>query len=202
MKTRLVGEGALLVETEGPAQAQALRRLLLKQAIPDLCELIPGQDSLLIVVDPLRTDPEALAATLPEVPEAALSSTPHQHEFTVQYTGEDLQPLSRMLGIEPEELVRRHTAPVYTVAFLGFAPGFAYLTGLDESLKLPRRADPRTRVPAGSVAVADGYTGIYPQSTPGGWHILGRCDAALFDPQRASPALLAPGDSVRFKALP
>jgi KipI family sensor histidine kinase inhibitor len=102
----------------------------------------------------------------------------------------------------PEELVRRHTAPLYDVAFLGFVPGFPYLTGLDPALRLPRRAHPRTRVPAGSVAMADGYTGIYPQETPGGWHILGRCAARLFDAARAQPALLMPGDRVRFMAEP
>jgi KipI family sensor histidine kinase inhibitor len=127
---------------------------------------------------------------------------PQRHEFGVRYDGEDLQSMARMLDLEAAELVRRHAAAEYTVAFLGFAPGFAYLTGLDEALKLPRRADPRTRVPAGSVAVADGYTGIYPLATPGGWHILGRCEAMLFDPGRTTPALLSPGDLVRFKALP
>lgn len=202
MKVRAVGEGALLVETAGPAEAQALRRALLKRDIPGLKELIPGQDSLLIAVDPLRTDMEALAAGLPEPGALGATPAPHRHEFGVRYGGEDLQPVARMLDLEPAELVRRHTAVEYTVAFLGFAPGFAYLTGLDEVLKLPRRADPRTRVPAGSVAVADGYTGIYPRATPGGWHILGRCEALLFDPARTMPALLSPGDLVRFKALP
>jgi KipI family sensor histidine kinase inhibitor len=202
MKSRLVGDSALLVETAGPAEAQALRRALLDRHVPGLRELIPGQASLFIAVDPLRTDLEALAVRLPELGGDAPEPAPRRHEFRLRYAGEDLQAVAKMLDLSPEELVRRHTAPDYTVAFLGFAPGFAYLTGLDEGLRLPRRADPRTRVPAGSVALADGYTGIYPQATPGGWHIIGHCDAVLFDPARATPALLAPGDQVRFKALP
>lgn len=202
MKVRLVGDSALLVETADPAEAQALRRALLARHVPGLRELIPGQASLFVAVDPLRTDLEELAARLPEPGTGVAEAAPRRHEFKVRYEGEDLQAVAKMAGLTPEELVRRHTAPDYSVAFLGFVPGFAYLTGLDESLKLPRRADPRTRVPAGSVAVADGYTGIYPRATPGGWHIIGHCEAALFDPERDTPALLGPGDQVRFKALP
>ncbi|MFI4921043.1 MAG: allophanate hydrolase subunit 1, partial [Gammaproteobacteria bacterium] len=92
--------------------------------------------------------------------------------------------------------------PVYEVAFLGFSPGFAYLTGLDPKLQLPRLATPRTRTPEGAVAMAGEFTGIYPQATPGGWQVLGLTTAKLFDATRASPALFAPGDQVRFKVLP
>ncbi len=203
MKTRFMGDSALLVETDDPAGAQALRRVLLRGSMPGLREIIPGQSSLLIAADPLRVDLDALAARLPELMrDAAPPAAPRQHEFAVNYTGEDLALAARLTGMDVEEVVRRHTAPLYTVSFLGFTPGFAYLDGLDGRLKLPRRADPRVRVPAGSVAIADGYTGIYPQATPGGWHILGRCEAALFDAQRPSPALLAPGDRVRFREIP
>jgi KipI family sensor histidine kinase inhibitor len=194
-----MGEGGLLVETDDAAEAHALRRDLLQRRIPGLRELIPGYASLLIVVDPLSMDLDALAAGLP--PKAsAISSVSREHEFRVHYDGEDLMPVAKRLGLEAEELVRRHVAPVYTVAFLGFAPGFPYLTGLDPALRLPRLAQPRTSVPAGSVAMADEFTGIYPQATPGGWHILGRCEAKLFDASRADPALLSPGDRVRFQA--
>jgi KipI family sensor histidine kinase inhibitor len=197
-----MGDSALLVETDGAAEAQALRGALLRESLPGLRELIPGQASLLILADPLLMDLEDLASRIPVLSHTPPPATPREHEFTVSYAGEDLRGCARALDMEAQELVRRHTAPIYTVAFLGFAPGFAYLTGLDPSLRLPRRAEPRTRVPAGSVAVADGFTGIYPQATPGGWHILGHCEAPLFDVTRASPALLAPGDRVRFEALP
>ena len=201
MKTRFMGEGGLLVETVDAAQAHTLRRVLLQRRIPGLRELIPGYASLLIVADPLSVDMDALAASLPEQLDAG-SRVGREHEFTVRYQGEDLGTAAKSLGLEPAELVRRHTAAVYSVAFLGFAPGFPYLTGLDPALRLPRRAQPRTLVPAGSVAIADEFTGIYPEATPGGWHILGHCEARLFDSARAEPALLAPGDRVRLKALP
>jgi KipI family sensor histidine kinase inhibitor len=201
MNVRLMGEGAVLVEVEDCSEAHALRRSLLDAPLPGVRELIPGQASLLIVADPLILDLSSVAARLPSITHT--SPAPGQlHEFAVVYDGEDLGPVAKQLGMAPEELVRRHTAPLYDVAFLGFVPGFPYLTGLDPALRLPRRARPRTRVPAGSVAMADGYTGIYPQETPGGWHILGRCAARLFDAARARPALLMPGDRVRFMAEP
>jgi KipI family sensor histidine kinase inhibitor len=198
MNLRPMGEGAVLVEVEDCAEAHALRRALLDAPLPGVRELIPGQASLLIVADPLILDLRSVAARLPAIAHTS-PATGRLHEFTVAYEGEDLDPVAKQLGMAPEELVRRHTAPLYDVAFLGFVPGFPYLAGLDPALRLPRRARPRTRVPAGSVAMADGYTGIYPQETPGGWHILGRCAVRLFDAARAQPALLMPGDRVRFK---
>lgn len=201
MKTRFMGEGGLLVETADAAEAHALRRSLSQRRIPGLRELIPGYASLLIVVDPLSTDMDALAASLPAEMDPGSRSV-REHEFMVRYHGVDLESVAKHLGMEAEELVRRHAAPTYTVAFLGFAPGFPYLTGLDPALRLPRLSRPRTQVPAGSVAIADEFTGIYPQATPGGWHVLGSCEARLFDATRAEPALLAPGDRVSFKVVP
>jgi KipI family sensor histidine kinase inhibitor len=200
MKTHLMGDSAMLVETQGPSEAQVLRRGLLRQAIPGLRELVPGQASLLIVVDPLLADLEALATRLPAMGEVGASAAPRQHEFIVEYSGEDLASVAKLSGMDAAEVVRRHASASYEVAFLGFAPGFAYLTGLDPALRMPRRSEPRTRVPAGSVAIADGFTGIYPQVSPGGWHILGHCTVTLFDAMSTEPALLAPGDRVRFKA--
>lgn len=202
MKLHFMGEAALLVETEDAAQAQALRRALLELAVPGLLELVPGQASLLISADPLMADLDALAARLPGVVTATQPGKSREHEFLTDYSGADLAAVAKLAGLEPAEVVRRHTAATYEVAFLGFAPGFAYLTGLDPQLRLPRRAEPRTRVTAGSVAIADSFTGIYPQTSPGGWHILGHCAAQLFDATRSDPALLAPGDRVRFKAQP
>ncbi|HEY1772311.1 MAG TPA: 5-oxoprolinase subunit PxpB [Gammaproteobacteria bacterium] len=194
-----MGDGAVLVEVEDHTQAHALRRALLDAPLVGVRELIPGQCSLLIVVDPLILDLNTVAARLPAI--ARAPSAPEQlHEFSVVYDGEDLATVAKQVGMTEEEVVRRHTAPLYEVAFLGFVPGFPYLTGLDPGLRQPRRSRPRTRVPAGSVAVADGYTSIYPQATPGGWHIIGRCPVRLFDATRAEPALLMPGDRVRFTA--
>lgn len=203
MNVRPMGDSALLVETGSSATAQELRRVLLEQSLPGLRQLVPGQDTLLIVVDPLLTDLDALARRLPELARRpAQPSAPRQHEIPVHYDGTDLGAAARQLGMEAAELVRRHTAVLYTVAFLGFTPGFPYLTGLDPLLRLPRHLDPRTKVPAGSVAVAGEFCGIYPAATPGGWNVLGRSELRLFDPTRVSPALFVPGDRVRFKALP
>ena len=115
--------------------------------------------------------------------------------------GEDLDAAANELGIAPAELIARHAEATYTVAMIGFAPGFPYLSGLDPTLALPRLATPRTRVPAGSVAIGGAQTGIYPRESPGGWRLLGRTPLRLFDPQRDPPSLLAPGDRVRFVAI-
>ncbi len=115
--------------------------------------------------------------------------------------GPDLFSLARERGIPPEEVVRRHAAAEYTVAFLGFSPGFAYLSGLPAELAVPRRASPRPRVPAGSVAIGGAYTAIYPEETPGGWTLIGRSPVRLFDAAASPPALLKPGDRVSFEAI-
>jgi len=202
MRVRHFGDGALLAETEDAAAAQALRAELLAEAIPGMRELIPGFRSLLVTADPFATDLEAMAQRLQRRAPPKLSpSVPRLHEFTLSYDGEDLASLARDKMMEVQEVVRRHSAPLYTVAFLGFAPGFPYLTGLDPALHTPRRASPRLRVAAGSVAIASEFCGIYPQAMPAGWHVLGHTDVALFDPDRDPPALLAPGDQVRFRAL-
>jgi KipI family sensor histidine kinase inhibitor len=106
----------------------------------------------------------------------------------------------RLTGLDRDEVVARHTAVDLVVAFLGFTPGFPYLVGLDPALHVPRRPTPRTRVPAGAVGLAGAQTGVYPRSSPGGWQLIGRTTAVLFDPGREPPALLAPGDRVRFVA--
>ncbi|NOT89523.1 MAG: 5-oxoprolinase subunit PxpB [Lysobacter sp.] len=115
--------------------------------------------------------------------------------------GEDLEAAATELGIAPAELIARHGEATYTVAMIGFAPGFPYLGGLDPTLALPRLATPRTHVPAGSVAIGGAQTGIYPRESPGGWRLLGRTPLRLFDARRDPPSLLAPGDRVRFVAI-
>jgi KipI family sensor histidine kinase inhibitor len=125
-------------------------------------------------------------------------------EIPVCYGGEcgpDIAAVAEHAGLLRDAVIARHTAAEYTVAMLGFAPGFPYLLGLDPSLQMPRRATPRTRVPAGSVAIGGAQTGIYPRELPGGWHLIGRTPLVLFDPQRELPCLLAPGDRVRFHAI-
>ena len=203
MNLRYMGDAALLVETRDGNEAQQLRRALAAEVIPGLRQMVPGHSSLLIAVDPLVTDLDALAERLPSLlrtPEPA--PAPKLHEIGVRYGGDDLEAVAAELSMGAEEVVRRHSAPIYSVAFLGFTPGFAYLTGLDPKLVLPRLASPRTHTPEGAVALAGEFTGIYPQATPGGWRVLGLSTAKLFDPARSAPAVLAPGDRVRFKVKP
>lgn len=126
-------------------------------------------------------------------------------EIPVRYGGAhgpDLEALAEARGLTAEAVVALHTAPEYVVHFVGFMPGFAYLGGLDARLATPRRDVPRTVVPAGSVGIGGVQTGVYPVASPGGWHLIGRTEVALFDPSREPAALLAAGDRVRFRALP
>jgi KipI family sensor histidine kinase inhibitor len=131
----------------------------------------------------------------------ALGSDAQTLEIPVRYGGRDgpdLEQVAASLGLSPQEVVRRHAAPSYRIFVLGFAPGFAYLGPLPPELRLPRRAEVRQRVPAGSVAIAGEQTAVYPFETPGGWHILGRTELVLWDPAADPPALLRPGGRVRF----
>jgi KipI family sensor histidine kinase inhibitor len=200
MKVRVAGERGLLVEVENLETVHRLHAALRELDPPGIVELVPAYRTVLIVADPGEAEAlDDLAARLPhlELPpaEAVAGETV---EIPVSYDGEDLPEVAGLTGLEPEEVVRRHTAPEYTVAFLGFSPGFPYLVGLDPALEVPRRDTPRTSIPAGSVGLAGNQTGIYPTASPGGWQLIGRTDVTLFDPARDPPALLAPGTRLRF----
>ena len=200
MKVRVAGERGLLVEVEDLEMVHRLHAALRGLDPPGVVELVPAYRTVLIVADPGQAEAlDDLAARLPglELPpaEAVAGETV---DIPVRYDGEDLPEVAGLTGLEPEEVVRRHTAPEYTVAFLGFSPGFPYLVGLDPALQVPRRDTPRTSIPAGSVGLAGNQTGIYPTATPGGWQLIGRTEVTLFDPARDPPALLAPGTRLRF----
>jgi KipI family sensor histidine kinase inhibitor len=200
VRVRPAGERGLLVEVEGLETVHRLHAALRALAPPGVVELVPAYRTVLIVAEPGRAGVlDELAATLPELElppaEAVAGETV---EVPVRYDGEDLPEVARLTGLEATEVVRRHTAPTYTVAFLGFSPGFPYLVGLDPALEVPRRDTPRTSIPAGSVGLAGGQTGIYPTASPGGWRLIGRTEIRLFDPGRDPPALLAPGARLRF----
>jgi KipI family sensor histidine kinase inhibitor len=200
VNVRVAGERGLLVEVEDLATVHRLHAALRELDPPGVVELVPAYRTVLIVADPGQAEAlDDLAARLPglELPpaEAVAGETV---EVPVRYDGEDLPEVAGLTGLEPEEVVRRHTAPEYTVAFLGFSPGFPYLVGLDPALEVPRRDTPRTSIPAGSVGLAGNQTGIYPTATPGGWQLIGRTEVTLFDPARDPPALLAPGTRLRF----
>jgi KipI family sensor histidine kinase inhibitor len=190
-----LADGASLLELPN-AEALELAAALCADPPAGLFEAVPGARTLLLLFDPDLFDPSSLQrarrAALPE---------PRLLRLRAVYDGPDLAELSVHSGLAASELVRLHTAAVHTVAFLGFAPGFAYLAGAPRELAVPRLRTPRVRVPAGSLAVADGYSGVYPAQTPGGWRLIGRVAERMFDPAASPPALLRPGDRVRFEAV-
>ncbi|MGH3434899.1 MAG: 5-oxoprolinase subunit B family protein [Sciscionella sp.] len=199
MLVRRCGESAVLVEFDHLELVLGLLRELRAQPPRGVRGLVPAARTLLVEFDPARVSFDALVAELTTRPLAATDSdTGEQVVLPVRYDGEDLADVAARTGMDTREVVRRHTAAVYTVAFCGFAPGFGYLTGLDAALRLPRHDTPRTRVPSGSVGLAGEYTGVYPQASPGGWRIIGHTSATVWDTEADPPALLVPGATVRF----
>jgi KipI family sensor histidine kinase inhibitor len=195
---RPAGDLGALVDVPDNAAAVRLARLL-REERPDLRDVVVGHTTVLVTwADRARVDGLGELAERALVVEAPVAG--RAFELPVSYDGPDLGEVSELTGLSPEEVVARHTAAEHTVAFLGFQPGFAYLTGGDERLHVPRRDTPRTHVPGGTVAIAGPYSGVYPRDSPGGWRLLGSTTAAMFVPERDEPALLAPGDRVRFVA--
>jgi len=217
MRVEPFGDAAVLVtfgetmDTPLNQQVQALARML--DATPEgerrfpFLPSVPAYASLLIPFDPWAVSAHDAAQHLQEViGELDLDRsqpTPSHRtvEIPVRYGGDhgpDLLDVAERTGLTPDEVIEAHASIDYTCFFLGFAPGFAYLGVLRPELELPRRGEPRTRVPAGSVAIAGRQTAVYPSATPGGWHLIGRTEAVLWDVQRDPPALLTSGDLVRF----
>ncbi|MEU1259326.1 allophanate hydrolase subunit 1 [Streptomyces chartreusis] len=199
MRFLTAGSRSVLVELGGLEEVLRFHDGL-REAPPEGCiDLVPAARTLLIVFDPARTTRERLIRGLAE-PAAVPTATPRPKlvEIPVVYDGIDLAEIARLSGLSIAEVVKRHARARYTVAFCGFAPGFAYLSGLDPTLHLPRRRVPRTRVAPGSIAIADRFTSVYPSESPGGWHLVGRTTAALWDLDRRPPGLLTPGTKVRF----
>jgi len=210
---RIAGDRGLLVEY-GDAIDPAINRkvramaIALGQQTPQgVVEIIPTYRSLLILYDPFLTDPPQLEEALLRL-EERLSEIeiplPKTVEIPVCYGGEfgpDLEFVAQSHGLSPEEVIRLHSEPVYQVYMIGFTPGFPFLGGLPKILHTPRRETPRTRVPAGSVGIANDQTGIYPIESPGGWQLIGRTPLKIFDPKRSNPFLLKAGDLLKFKPI-
>lgn len=186
------GDTALLLDCVSLEEAQGWHAALHE------ADMVLGAQSVLLRGDPgaLR---ELVGRTTPVGAAVGASSPPI--EIAVRYDGVDLDEVAALTGLSLGDVVELHCAGPWTVAFGGFAPGFCYLVGGDRRLTVPRRASPRTRIPAGSVALADRFSGIYPSDSPGGWQIIGHTDARLWDLDREPPALLAPGQRVRFVAV-
>jgi KipI family sensor histidine kinase inhibitor len=198
VRLRPAGEQGVLAEVKDLATVHRLQAAVLAASLPGVVEVVPGYRTLLVTTGS-PAEARAVRDALPLLALPASSAVGGRVvEVPVVYDGEDLPSVAGLTGLSEAEVVRRHTARDYLVAFLGFAPGFPYLVGLDPSLHVPRRSTPRTRVPAGSVGLAGPQTGIYPQPTPGGWQLIGRTDVVLFDAERSPPALLAAGDRLRF----
>jgi len=210
---RPMGDRSLLVELGEKIAPDVNRRvqelmLKLQQArLPGVREFAPGYRSLLVVFDPLTLSPSELKARITDVagrpgsaglPQAKLLTVP------VFYGGEygpDLEEVARHLGISTDEVIRLHTETMYRVYMIGFTPGYPYMGELPAALAVPRRSTPRTRVPKGSVGIAQRQTGIYSVESPGGWQIIGWTPIELFDPTRQLPSLLEMGDRVKFEAV-
>lgn len=207
-----LGEDAVLlrfgnvIAPEVNARVHATARQIDGQRPAWLLDVVPAYSTLLLVLDlaafPGRdAQAEAIAWLHRQTFEADNADAGHEIEIAVHYGGSDgpdLVDVARHAGLDVDELIARHSAVRYTVAMLGFAPGFPYLIGLDPTLAMPRLDTPRARVDAGSVGIGGAQTGVYPKAGPGGWRIIGRTRQTLFDAARDPPALLAPGDHVRF----
>ena len=197
-------DGALLVEYPGHSEEKAnraavsLSRRLRALAGAGLLDAIPGAQTILVLFDPARLSRRRLAEEIARPDPATDSGGSRLFRFPAVYDGDDLSELARAAGLSPEEFAWRHASTEYRVAFIGFSPGFPYLTGLPSELAAPRLPEPRPRVAPGSIAIGGPYTGIYPSATPGGWRLIGRTAARLFEEIAEPPALLAPGDRVRF----
>lgn len=198
-KWRWLSDRGLLVATGEATLAYYVA--LGAQHFAEIEDIIPADDSVLLVLRRGAEPSTDLRAALRAPALTTQAPTGTLHEIPVEYGGEagpDLPALAERAGMNPAAYINSHSAADYTVAFLGFQPGFPYLRGLPRALHAPRRSSPRGRVAPGSVAVGGPYTGIYPAGGAGGWQIIGRTPSVLFDPCRAAPALLAPGDRVRF----
>jgi len=199
MRVLPMGPTAVLLEDVGadPAAWCVGFRAL---GLPGVVDVVPAAGTVLI-----RWDSEAALDAARSALASVRAATgggdrTDQIVIPVTYDGDDLESVAEAVGRPVDEVVALHSTADYSVAFCGFAPGFAYLTGLPAELRLPRHRTPRTSVPAGAVAIAAEYSAVYPRSSPGGWHLLGTTALSLFDPHRDPPALLEPGVRVRFVA--
>jgi len=193
------GDAAVLVELADLDEVLALHAAL--GTPPDgVLDVVPAARTVLVSFDPAAVPADGVLRWV-QGARPVPGARPRAGELTVPvvYDGEDLADVATALGCSPAEVVARHTGTVWTVAFCGFAPGFGYATAADGDWGIPRRSTPRTRVPAGSVALAGEFSSVYPRESPGGWQLVGRTDLAMFDVDRDPAALLRPGVRVRFQ---
>jgi KipI family sensor histidine kinase inhibitor len=199
------GDQALMLECDSTAEVLAWTQAVRQADLPDVLDIVPAARTLLVTL----TGPRSLAPTRQRlgrirIDAANIEQKPRDGEadiiIEVTYDGADLAEVAGLTGLPEDEVIAAHTGTPWRVGFGGFAPGFAYLVDGDPRLEVPRRAEPRTKVPAGAVGLAGDFSGVYPRSSPGGWQLIGRTDAVLWDVDRADPALLRPGMWVQFRA--
>jgi inhibitor of KinA len=210
---RAAGDSALIVDLPArldvPTSARviAMAEAVRRRFGTSVRDAVVGYHTLTVYFDALAVDARWLEEELSEIAAdpSALAETPGAAiEVPVCYGGDlgpDLEEVAVRVGCTPDEVVQIHASREYRVFVVGFVPGFAYMGPVDPRLALPRRSSPRTHVPAGSVAIAAGQTGIYPMETPGGWHLIGRTPVRPFDESRVEPVLFRPGDRVRFRGM-
>jgi KipI family sensor histidine kinase inhibitor len=199
------GDQALLLEFDSTADVLAWTDTLQRAGLPGVLDIVPASRTVLMKLD----GPRYLAPTRQRLgklsPEQSIDEAETADEpdvvIAVTYDGADLGAVAELTGLSAAEVVAAHTGRLWRVGFGGFAPGFAYLVGGDPRLQVPRRDEPRTRVPAGSVGLAGEFSGVYPRESPGGWQLIGRTEAVLFDVTREQPALLTPGMTVEFQEI-
>jgi KipI family sensor histidine kinase inhibitor len=197
------GDRALMVQCGSTAEVLAWADALRAAALPGVIDIVPAARTVLVKLDRPRNQ-GVIRHRLRKMPITADESAPADRSadvvIDVAYDGPDLAEVAGHTGLTTAQVINAHTSTLWRVGFSGFAPGFAYLVDGDPRLQVPRRAEPRTSVPAGSVALAGEYSAIYPRQSPGGWQLVGHTDAVLWDLERPNPALLTPGMWVRFRA--
>jgi KipI family sensor histidine kinase inhibitor len=198
---RPVGTRAVLAELSGTQDVLALQAMLLQAPLPGQQDVLAAAETVMV-----RADSPAAARRIGRtLLDLELTAPAEQGSGLVVietvYDGEDLAEVGTLTGLGTDGVIAAHTGQVWTVAFAGFAPGFGYMIGESQVLEVPRRSSPRTAVPAGSVALAGNYSAVYPRRSPGGWQLIGRTEARMWDLNRAEPALASPGHRVQFRAV-
>jgi KipI family sensor histidine kinase inhibitor len=195
------GDQALLLQFDSTAEVLAWSAALRDAEMPEVLDIVPAARTVLLKLDgPHRQSATRRRLRALRVATGADPTTAGEPVvIEVVYDGDDLSEVAELTGLTTAQLIDAHTAKPWIVGFCGFAPGFAYLVGGDPRLAVPRRSDPRPSVPAGAVGLAGEFTGIYPRRSPGGWQLIGRTEAALWDINRPDPALLTPGTPVQFR---
>jgi len=201
LSVRPVGTRAVLAELDGLQDVLALQDMLYKSPLPGQVDVLAAAETVMVVGESAAAT-RAIGArllelelTIPEVTDSGLVV------IDTVYDGDDLADVAELTGLSMDGVIAAHTGQIWTVAFAGFAPGFGYMVGENEALTVPRRSSPRTAVPAGSVALGGQYSAVYPRRSPGGWQLIGRTGARMWDLDRAQPALVRPGDRVQYRAV-